>query len=164
MAKTQTLDISLLRDAKRKAQAKADEIYQQEVAGLLKPWHDRRAVLSKKRDEILEQLKVVETELIGVDETIAKATGIEPKAKVKAMATGTRIRRTPEELAEIAEAMLAKVKSVGKDGISGGDLQAFVQSKFGGKPVTQPKAFILQFAGTKIASNGKVGSHARYTM
>jgi hypothetical protein len=83
-----------------------------------------------------------------------------PTPKVKAKSQGRRIRRSREELEQVAKAIHAIVVKGGAKGVSGGDIRNGVQ---GAALIQQLKAFVDECKGGKIKAVGQKSKMRYYS-
>lgn len=142
--KAGTVDLDGIKQRLQELEAKKHAELVEERNHLLAPLHEQ----AEAQHQII---KAAQTTLDDIEATIASVTG-ETRRKRGGGGGGTRKRSSPEELKERATAIVAFVKSHGKDGIGA---RAIVE-KFG-KVLPAIKTFVQQHAGVELK---KVGDKA----
>ena len=107
------IDRHALQEARAAAKAKANELYQSEMATITKPLNDQIAKLKERRTILDNESAALDSDLRKLEKAVADVLGIESPASGsrRKESSGTRTRRSAEQLKADADSIVAYLKA-----------------------------------------------------
>jgi poly-D-alanine transfer protein DltD len=149
------LDRHALQEARAAARAKANEVYEAEMANVTKPLRDQIDKLTTRRTALDAELGTLEHDLTKLNKALADVLGIE--APTNGKASGKRTRRSEEDRQADAAKIVAYLEK--NAGAKAGDIAAATGVNF--KPSLSK--FLADNGGHKVKTEGNKAS-TTYTL